>query len=205
MLRSKGAMFFTLKVGQNERNFDVQNMFILSNDSWLPGRSFLFDSILKNWAVRTMESDGGVAPQTDLLLLRLVPKRPSLLLICGKSMSGKTTLARELTLLNPHMHVSNDFIYTQLARAQKNSRVEGLHPEIVAHLGDGTGMACGKFNRALESVPGLIEHYLPHLIACIPDTLNFVSIDFDLRTDEGINRVKSLLVGEGFSVWLVIR
>ena len=204
-LRSKAAMFFTLKVGQNDRAFDVQNNVVLSDDTWLPGRAYLFDSVLKDWAVRTMKSESGVAPQTDLLLLRLVPKRPSLLLICGKSMSGKTTLARELTLLNPHMHVSNDFIYTQLVRVVKNGGEAGLHPALVAHLGDGSGQACGNFNRALESSPGLMEHYLPHLVASIPATLNLVSIDFDLRTDEGIKRMKRLLKEEGFSVWAVQR
>jgi hypothetical protein len=205
VLRSNGAMFFTLKVGQNDRVFDVQNMFVLSDDTWLPGRNYLFDNILKDWAFRTMESEGSVATETDLLLLRLVPQKPSLLLICGKSMSGKTTLARELTTLNPHMHVSNDFIYTQLVRAVKNGEGENLHPELVAHLGDGSGQSCGNFNRALESVPGLMEHYLPHLIDCIPDTLNLVSIDFDLRTNEGIKYTRDFLAKNGFSVWLVER
>lgn len=205
MLSPDGAMFCTLKVGQNNRGFDVQNMFVLSAGTWLPDRTYLFDCVLKDWAVRTMSSAAGFAPQTDLLLLRLVPKRPSILLICGKSMSGKTTLARDLTALNPHMHVNNDFIYVQLAREVKKDGGEGLPPDLVAQLGDGSGEACGKFSRALESVPGLMEKYLPHLTASIPRTLNLVSVDIDLRTEHGIEKIRSLLVKEGFSVWVVRR
>jgi hypothetical protein len=200
-----GAVFLTLQIGQADRAFDVQNIGILSGGTWLPTRGYLYDIAFRNWAVRPLKFEPNVAPQSDLLLLRLAPKRPTLLIIYGQSMTGKTTLAREFTQLNPHMHLSNDFIYVQLLRALRNSGAEALHPAIVQHLGDGSGQACGNFNRALEAAPELLEAYLPHLIACIPSELNLVSIDLDFRLQETIAKLNELLTRRGFSVWSVQR
>jgi hypothetical protein len=204
-LTERGALFLTLNVGQNYRAFDVQNPCVLSGADWLPGRAYLFDQLLGNWAVRTMHSVSSVAPQADSLLLRLTPKRPTLLIVYGPSMSGKTTLAREFTRLNPHMHVSNDFIYGQLVQACKSGESFPLDPHLAQHLGDGSGQACGTFNRALEAVPGLMEAYLPHLVSCIPQECGLVSIDFDLRLSKSMVKVNQLLADFGFSVWSVQR
>lgn len=205
LVTQRGALFVFVISGKDDSSFDVPNNVVITGYGWTPGRRYLYGSILKSWAVRSMGAWWDAASRCNVALLRLTEKRPSLLLICAKSMAGKTTLARQLLALNPLMHVSNDFIYVQLVRGSSDGQYREIDPELASYLGDGSGEASGKFNRALESVPGLVEKYIPHLVASIPRGIDLVSVDMDLRTEEAIAKVKEHLENEGFSVWVVRR
>lgn len=202
LLSKNGVAFSIWQCGKASRLFDQQNSYAYGASRWLPDRALLFDLILQDWAVRTMRTGPGEA-NSELLLLRLSPLRPTILLVCGKSMSGKTTLARQLADLKPGMHVSNDFIYVQLVGAR--DRGELKESPLVDSLGDGSGQACGNFNRALESDSDLLNEYLHHLVQSIPPAMNLVSIDFDLREDTTVRTVKDYLAARGYSVWVMRR
>ncbi|MDA9020373.1 hypothetical protein N9H60_04345, partial [Flavimaricola sp.] len=104
VLRRSGAIFGIWVAGRSTRVFDVHNVFTLSSRGWLPTQDYLYDEILRDWTIRAMASPQAFETGLNRLILRVTPKKPTLLLICAKSMSGKTTLAREFVKINPGMH-----------------------------------------------------------------------------------------------------
>lgn len=204
LLSPDGAIFLVVDWPKGQTEWDVSNSLFFSEKGWRPNTSHLMTQDLQEWAIRRMWSVP-TKNSSSYVILRLTPKQPSVLLICGSSMSGKTTLAREFNRLSPGAHVSNDFIYTELVRVALSGGSETLDRELVNALGDGTGESCGKFNRALEVDSSLLASYIPHLLASIPTGYPLVTIDFDIRKKSTIDVVKARLQEAGFSVWAVTR
>jgi hypothetical protein len=204
LLASEGAIFLGLEKRPAIQGWYPSNPMSLYEGEWRPSESYLFDWDLRNWAVRrVLESKS--ADSSRFVVLRMVPKRPTILLICGESTSGKTTLAREFARLSPGTHVSNDFIYSQLVSRARKDIVDSSDSELLAQLGDGSGRASGDFNRSLEADSDLFRQYISHLLASIPRGRSLVTIDFDLRLQSSIKLLKETLEDEGFSVWVVTR
>jgi SAM-dependent methyltransferase len=203
VLIENGVVFSLFIAGKSERTFDVGNNVALSEYGWLPTRNYLYDVVLKKWTIRTMLGPVPTESGFDKIALRISPKKPIILLVCGKSMAGKTTLAREFNKLHQGMHISNDYIYVQLVKVAKKTRQPMLSDFLRENLGDGSGQSCGHFNRSLEANPKLLDEYIHHMLSNIPVNYDLISIDLDFRTQEGIARVKERLTEAGFLVWTI--
>jgi hypothetical protein len=205
LLDPNGAAFAIVRIGLAEHGFDVYNSVVQVGRGVLPTQAYLFDEVLRSWSVRMMDSAVGTAPFEATRFIRLAPKRPTLLLVLGRSQAGKTSLAREFLKLDRHMHVSNDYIYVEIVRRKRAGIVEDLPPDLVERVGDGSGTACGKFNRMLEADAGLLEEYLGVVARLLPPDKALISMDFDMTRQEQVELMKQFFDRCGYSVWVVQR
>ncbi len=205
-LKPNGVLFCILQSGHVNPNVDCVNSIVMTGDGPMPSSAYLFDSILANFAVRTLDSaidnESGVLTR----LLRLSRKKPSLLLILAPSQSGKTTLARDLKSRDQHSHISNDYVFLEIVRLKSKGMLNWL-PSSIADFSDGVDIrtACGLFNRRLESDHALLKDYLELVVTLIPRNKQLVSIDLDLRNANSFSFVKDFFAANGFSVWMVSR
>jgi hypothetical protein len=204
VLSASGILFCLLKTGTVNHAFDVYNPIVRTNSGFLPSYEFLLGNLLAACAVRPLAWLPPVEPFETLRFFRVSLKKPTLLLILGRSQSGKTSLARDLHTLDPQMHVSTDYVYCEIV--ERLGRGATGIPEVLArHVGDGSGKACGDFNRALESNQELLSAYLSWIIGLLPRTKQIVSVEFDVLKDEAVATMKEMLSSAGFSVWVVRR
>jgi len=204
-LSPDGYAFAILKTGFVMQGFDVSNPIVATANEVLPSPEYLFRDLLADCTVRTLGWPPASGRYETVRLFRLSIKRPTLLLILGRSHSGKTSLARDFQSVDEHMHVSNDYIYTEIVTKQRDGLVPEFARELAEMAGDGSGKACGAFNRALESSPDLLVTYVRWLIALIPRHKRLVSMDLDLIDPGQVSLMKQMLADAGFSVWLVMR
>jgi hypothetical protein len=205
LLDPRGAVFAILRTGVADHGFDVYNSIVQVSQGVLPTQGYLFDEILCQWSVRMMDSAVGTAPHEAVKFVRLAPKRPTLLLVLGRSQAGKTSLAREFLRLDRHMHVSNDYIYTEIVRRKRAGIVADVPASLVERVGDGSGTACGKFNRALEADASLLKEYLGVVVCLLPRDKQLISMDFDMIHHEQVTLMKQFFDQHGYSVWVVQR
>ena len=205
VLRADGVAFAVLLSGAVNHGFDVYNPIVRSARHVLPSQDYLFRELLRDCTIRML----GWTPTTQryetVRFLRLSLKKPTLLLVLGRSHSGKTSLARDFQSLDETMHVSNDYIYCEIVAKQQDGQAQAFPQELVTLAGDGSGKACGAFNRQLESDPGLLRIYLEWLAPLLPRNKRIVSMDFDLVDAQQVNLAKAILTEAGFSVWVVQR
>ena len=204
-LNHGGTVFAMLKSGPLLAGFDVYNSIVRSATEVLPSNDYLFRELLVDCTVRILSTSTTERRYETLRLLRLSLKQPTLLLILGRSHSGKTSLARDLLTHDSAMHVSNDYIYSELVARQKDGQAGHFPQRLVNMAGDGSGRACGLFNRALESDPELLRDYLEWITPLIPRNKRLVSMDFDLVAESQVELAKQVLTSNGFSVWVVRR
>jgi hypothetical protein len=202
-LRPRGTAFAMLKTGSVIGGFDVYNSIVRSATELLPSNDYLFRDLLVDCATRIVGTTPTPRAYEQVRLLRLSLKLPTLLLILGRSHSGKTSLARDLLTLDVSMHVSNDYIYTELVAKARDGHAGAFPQELVRMAGDGSGKACGAFNRALEENPALLRQYLEWIAPTIPRNKRIVSMDFDLVAESQVELAKDVLSNAGFSVWVV--
>jgi hypothetical protein len=205
MLSPKGAVFAMVRVGLADHGFDVFNPIVRVSRGVLPTQAYLFDEVLCGWSVRMMDGAVGTAPHEAIRFVRLAPKRPTLLLVLGRSQAGKTSLARELLRLDRHMHVSNDYLYTEIVRKKRAGIADDIPSSLVEQVGDGSGSACGQFNRALEGNADLLTDYLGVVAASLPQGKQLISMDFDMVRPEQVDLTKRFFDQRGYSVWVVQR
>jgi len=205
VLRPDGLLFCALRSGVVNQLFDVSNPVVRAGTSFLPSHAYLVNSLLRSCTVRDLGAIGANGPHEHTRFYRLAIKRPTLLLILGRSQSGKTSLARDLQGFDPQMHVSNDYVYCELVELQASKRSTGISPQLAEHLGDGSGKACGEFNRALERDEALLIDYVDWIVRLLPRGKNIVSMDFDLTHPPHVEILKQRLHRAGFSVWTVQR
>lgn len=199
-----GVVFTVLKSGYVNSGFDVYNPIVRTQQSTLPSSDYLIQGLLSDWTVRILQWLPQPAPGETARLFRLSVKRQTLLLIIGRSHSGKTTLARDFLNLDRFMHVSNDYIYCELVARHRDGA--GYVPaHVAAALGDGSGRACGEFNRALGKDADLLSSYLDLMIPLIPKDRRLISVDFDLAGADQLGVAKTKLTEAGYSVWIVSR
>ncbi len=205
VLEPEGLMYCALKSGAVNHHFDVSNPIVRAGASVLPSHDYLLNALLRQCTVRDL---GGIAP-TDpreyIRFYRLAIKRPTLLLVLGRSQSGKTSLARDFQAFDPQMHVSNDYIYCELCDVAAAAPASGMSTRLAERLGDGSGKACGEFNRALERDEAMLVDYLDWVARMLPRDKNVVSMDLDLVHPPHVEIVKKKLQEAGFSVWTVQR
>jgi hypothetical protein len=203
-LTADGVLFAIVRTGAIHPGFDISNPIVQTVMGPLPTFEYFLEDLAKDCAVRILERLPVEAPGIATDLMRITPKKPTLLLILGRSQSGKTSLGRDLLQLDPHMHISNDYIYCEIARLSRTQ--DALFPkEVTQNIGDGSGVACGSFNRALERDPGLLKKYISLVERLIPRTKGLVSMDLDLVDSDQISVVASHFSAKGFSVWIVMR
>jgi hypothetical protein len=205
LLSPTGAVFAMLRVGLAEHGFDVLNSIVHVSRGVLPTQAYLFDEVLCRWSVRMMDGAAGAAPHEAIRFVRLAPKRPTLLLVLGRSQAGKTSLAREFQRLDRSMHVSNDYIYIEIVRKKRAGLADDIPPALVERVGDGSGAACGQFNRALEADADLLQDYLGVVAASLPHDKQLISMDFDMVRPEQVELMKRFFDQRGYSVWVVQR
>ena len=205
VLLPHGVVFAMLRIGKGIGGFETANPVVQTSIGVLPSFEFLLDEVLRDYAVRVLDWLPSEHPTFTTIFVRITRKRPSLLLICGQSQSGKTTLARELAHLDRHMHISNDYIYTEIVKLARKASAQSVPADILEQVGDGGGTACGLFNRALEDNPDLMEKYLSLVESLLPRNKRLISMDFDLRTESQIETVKEFFSKSGYSVWVVRR
>ncbi len=205
ILKPQGILFAVLKTGIVNHGFDVSNSIAQSPANPLPSQDYLFADILRNYAIRTLERIPTENTFEVIRFFRIAPKKPSLLLILGRSQSGKTSLAREFASLSRHVHISNDYIFWELATFKKKAPSHSIPPIIIEKIGDGSASACGQFNRELDRDPDLLNQYLRLIEPLIPRTKNLISMDWDLLNEEHISIAKEFFTNAGFSVWIMRR
>lgn len=205
VMKPEGILFAILRTGQVNQFFDVPNCIVQTPDGPLPSQDFLFNGILQKYAIRMLDRFPAENAFTVTRLYRLTTKLPTLLLILGRSQSGKTSLARTLMGFDKHMHVSNDYFYAEMASMKNKSISNSLPPSIMEEIGDGSGVACGNFNRKLDQDAELFKKYLHAIAPLIPKSKSLVSMDWDLANEEHIAYAKNFFTTAGFSVWLVRR
>jgi len=205
VLLPQGVVFAVLRTGNAVGGFETANPIVQTPIGALPSFEFLLDEVLRNYAVRVLEWLPSEHSTITTKFVRITQKKPSLLLICGQSQSGKTSLARELAQLDRHMHISNDYIYTEIVRLRRTESVQSISDDILKKIGDGGGRACGLFNRALESDPELMQKYLTLVESLLPTNKGLISMDLDVRLEPQIQVVKDFFVRSGYSVWVVRR
>jgi len=205
ILRPYGLLYCALKSGVVNQLFDVSNPIVRAGTEALPSHEYLINFLLRQCTVRDLGSTGTDAPREHTRFYRLAIKRPTLLLILGRSHSGKTSLARDLQGFDPQMHVSNDYVYCELVEIQASDRSAGISPRLLAHLGDGSGQACGEFNRALERDEALLIDYVDWIMQMLPRDKSIVSMDIDMTHPPHVEILKKRLQHGGFSVWTVQR
>ena len=205
VLTPQGVMFAVVRTGNGLGGFETANPIVQTPIGGLPSFEFLLDEVLRDYAVRVLDWLPSEHPTINTRFVRITPKKPSLLLICGQSQSGKTSLARELAHLDRHMHISNDYIYTEIVRLGRAKSAQSISDDILEKIGDGGGRACGLFNRALESDPELMQKYLMLIESLLPRNKGLISMDLDVRLEPQIQAVKDFFVRSGYSVWVVRR
>ncbi|HEX6189556.1 MAG TPA: hypothetical protein VFZ40_15855 [Pyrinomonadaceae bacterium] len=205
VLLPQGVVFAVLRTGNAIGGFETANPIVQTPIGGLPSFEFLLDEVLRDYAVRVLDWLPSEHPTINTRFVRITPKKPSLLLICGQSQSGKTSLARELAHLDRHMHISNDYIYTEIVRLGRAKSAQSISDDILEKVGDGGGRACGLFNRALESDPELMQKYLTLIESLLPRNKGLISMDLDVRLEPQIQAVKDFFVRSGYSVWVVRR
>jgi hypothetical protein len=205
LISPTGAVFAMLRMGVADHGFDVFNPIVHVTRGVLPTQAYLFDEVLCRWSVRMMDGAVGTAPHEAIRFVRLTPKRPTLLLVLGRSQAGKTSLARELLRLDRNMHVSNDYIYTEIVRKKRAGIVDDIPTGLVDRVGDGSGTACGQFNRALEADADLLTDYLGVVAASLPRDKQLISMDFDMVRPDQVSLIKQYFDQLGYSVWVVQR
>ena len=72
-------------------------------------------------------------------------------------------------------------------------------------VGDGSGEACGRFNRRLAEDVGLLDIYLSHVLTVMPTNKNILTMDFDMTGAEQIEHMKKFFSVNGYSVWIMTR
>ena len=204
-LRPNGLLFCVLKTGAVNHAFDVYNPIVRTRSDFLPSQEHLLRELLADCAVRMLDWIPSSEPFETLRFFRLSIKRPTLLLILGRSQSGKTSLARDFQALDSQMHVANDYVYCEIVERIRRGAAEGIPEALVQHVGDGSGHACGVFNRRLEADPALLQAYASWLVRLVPRTKRLVSMDFDLVDDAAVQCLKTTFEAAGFSVWTVRR
>ncbi len=205
VLAPTGSVFAILQTGYASPDFDVFNSVVLSPNGPIPTSSYLIDEILREFAVRILDHPSDQEPMVTHRLIRLTIKKPTLLLVFGQSQSGKTSLAREFKALDSHGHVTNDYLYFEIVRLKSLGYLHSVHPALFDHVGDGSGAACGQFNRRLDTDVTLLGHYLDLLKTVLPGNKSLVTIDFDLRRPEQYEIVKRYFQNAGYSTWVVTR
>ena len=205
VLRPQGTLFAVLQTSYVSPDFDVFNSIVLTPVGPLPSSPYLFDELLKKYAVRILDHPVNQMPMVTTRFLRLTDKKPTLLLIFEQSQSGKTSLARDFKSLDKNIHVSNDYIYTEIVQLKKMKQAHNISAEIVEMIGDGGGKACGLFNRELEKNSNFLKKYLVLVESLIPKNKQLVTIDMDLRNMDQFDFVKSFFSEAGYSVWVVRR
>ena len=204
VLVPQGLVFAVISTGNVHAGFDVFNSIIQTPIGLLPSSEYLFDELLKDCAIRMLDWLPSEFPTVTTRLLRLTHKKPSLLLILGRSQSGKTSLARDFIQLDRHMHVSNDYIYCEIAR-MRDMKQSHLSADVLENIGDGGGEACGRFNRELEKSFDLLQQYLVIVKSLLPRNKQLISMDLDLIAEEQIEVIKRFFSTAGYSVWVVSR
>jgi SAM-dependent methyltransferase len=205
VLRPDGALFCILKSGAVNHSFDVYNSIVRSAKEVLPSQDYLFRELLGDCTIRMLEWIQTGQRYETVRFFRLSLKRPTLLFVLGRSHSGKTSLARDFQALDSHMHVSNDYIYCEIVEKHKAGQAAGFPQQLVSLAGDGSGKACGAFNRALENDLEMLKVYIEWLIPLLPRHKRLISMDLDLVKDEQVELAKTLFTKAGFSVWVVQR
>ena len=204
-LKPDATVFALLKTGVVMDGFDVHNSIVRSASEVLPSNDYLLHELLADCTVRIVSWVTSSRPYEHLRLLRLRLKRPSLMLILGSSHSGKTSLARDFLTLDGTIHVSNDYIYTELVARARDGHANSFPSQLVKMAGDGSGKACGAFNRALASDPAMLLQYIEWITPLLPRSKRVVSMDFDLVGESQVELAKKSLTDAGFSVWVVRR
>ncbi|MFM6455228.1 MAG: hypothetical protein ACKPH7_25870 [Planktothrix sp.] len=204
-LSPKGMLFAIIETGNKIPGKDVSNPIIQTPIGPLPSNEYFFGDLCKNWAVRFLDWLPSNEPTVTTRLMRFTPKKTTLLLIFARSQSGKTSLARSLLQLDPYIHLSNDYIYNEILQLVKSGKGKNLPPEIVEKIGDGSGVACMNFNRALESDSALLNQYLLLIEPLIPLNKDIVSMDLDLVDPEKVKFIVNYFSLRNFSVWIVMR
>ena len=204
-LKPDATVFAMLKTGAVIGGFDVYNSIVRSATELLPSNDYLFRELLVDCTVRIVGNTPVPRAYEQLRLLRLTLKRPTLLLVLGRTHSGKTSLARDLLTLDDAMHVSNDYIYTELVVKARAGHADAYPQQLVQMAGDGSGKACGAFNRALENDPVILRQYLEWIVPLLPRNKRIISMDFDLVAESQVELAKQVLSDAGFSVWIVRR
>lgn len=204
-LKPGGIVFAMLKSGSVLPEFDVYNSIVHFGAETLPSNDYLFRELLADCTIRVLGYSPTSRQGEIVRLLRLGIKLPTLLLILGRSHSGKTSLALDLLRLNDAMHVSHDYIYSELVIRIRQGLGDQLPDRLVTLAGDGSGYACELFNRSLETDPELLCDYMKWIIPLIPPNKRLVSMDFDLVTESQVELAKKVLSDSGFSVWVVRR
>ncbi len=204
-LRHGGSLFCVLSTGSVNHGFDVYNPIVRSATRFLPSQEYLFKELLGDCAIRMLDWMPSPDPLMTTRFFRVTPKQPTLLLVLGRSQSGKTSLARDLQGLDSQIHVSNDYIYCEIVERARSGFAADIPPDLVRQAGDGSGAACGKFNRAIEQDLELLRQYVGWLVHLLPRNKRVISVDFDLIQAEAVAVMKEMLRDAGFSVWTVMR
>jgi SAM-dependent methyltransferase len=205
ILAPDGVLFAILESGEVNSEMDVFNSIVLTPNGAMPSSIYLFESLLKDYAVLVLDHPAKRLPGVTSRLLRITPKKPSLLLIFARSQAGKTSLAREFKSYERHAHVSNDHVFVELVRLKKMGRVSHLPSEVVNLVSEGGATNCGRFNRAIEEDDDLLKKYLGIVKSLIPVDKRLVTIDLDLRREEQYAVAKDFFTSAGYSVWIVTR
>ncbi len=206
ILGTSGVCFVVLRTGVVQTDWDVYNSILLTPEGALPSSPYLYNSLLQDFAVRPLlrvrdESNAHCVTR----IFRLSPLQQTLLVILGHSQAGKTTLARNLQMLQPGAHFSSDYLYFNLFQARGKLGSTQYTERLSKILGSATAEDTGNFFRLLEDDIDALREYLSLVVGLFSSSHRIVSIDLDLRREDRIPVVRSALEAAGFSVWFVTR
>jgi len=206
LLSSSGNCFTTFRTGIVQAEWDVYNSVLVTESGVLPSSPFLYDELLKDFAVRPLlRLKDEQAPGCVTRVFRIAPRQPTILVILGQSQSGKTTLARAFRHLQPGAHFSSDYFYFNLFQVRGKLATSDYSPRLQKILGDATAEDTGNFFRSLEDDLPSFEEYLSLVVDLLPNATQLISMDLDLRRDDRVPVVKASLEAAGYSVWFVTR
>lgn len=205
MLGSNGFAYAVLRTGVAQADWDIYNSVLLTPIGRLPSSDYLYNNILRNFAVRPLfrlpEQAGSSYCVTRVF--RIAPKQPSLLIVAAASQGGKTTVSRSLK--RGAFHISNDYVFHELFRFRTQGALPGCSQRILAAIDGGKAEDVGRFFRAIESDEGLFSDYLALIQFLIPSREMEVSLDLDVRQQKRLDQAKKFFSDAGFSVWAVTR
>ena len=206
-LAPEGLAYLALRTGVALTDWDVFNPILLTPTGRLPSSDYLFNVLLRDFAVRPLIrlTDKANGAYSVTRIFRVAPRRPTLLVVLGPSQSGKTTLARSLRRIPDGVHLSNDYLFYELFRFKSKHALPNCSQRLIDAIDGGSAEQVGNFFRTIEGDTRLFEDYMRVILGMIPKGRDAVSLDLDLRQPERLGELRGFFAKAGFSVWIVTR
>ena len=206
-LAPEGLAYLVLRTGIVQTDWDVFNSILLTPIGRLPTSEYLYEVLLRDFAVRPLVrlTDDASKAFSVTRIFRVAPCQPTLLIVVGRSQSGKTTLARKLRRVPDAVHFSSDYLFYELFRFKAAGALPGCSPQLLEVVGGGSAEEVGNFFRTVEKDAGLFEDYMKLILKMIPNGRRMISLDLDLRRADRLDELKRYFTDAGFSVWIASR